>query len=65
VEVIAGVNLPLMVKLARVRGAQPLAQAVEHAMSAGRRYISCATPTRCAPPEPMVLCGIAGKFGTT
>jgi PTS system mannose-specific IIA component len=65
VEVIAGINLPLMVKLARVRGAQPLAQAVEHAMSAGRRYISCATPTRCAPPEPMVLCGGNGKFGTT
>jgi mannose PTS system EIIA component len=64
VEVIAGVNLPLMVKLARVRGAQPLAQAVEHAMSAGRRYISCATPTRCAPPEPMVLCGTHGKAGT-
>jgi PTS system mannose-specific IIA component len=65
VEVIAGINLPLMVKLARVRGAQPLAQAVEHAMSAGRRYISCATPTRCAPPEPMILCGGNGKFGTT
>ncbi|RKK02751.1 PTS sugar transporter subunit IIA [Pseudoroseomonas wenyumeiae] len=65
IEVIAGINLPLMVKLARVRGAQPLAEAVEHAMSAGRRYISCATPSRCTPPEPMVLCGADGKAGTS
>ncbi|MBO1081143.1 PTS sugar transporter subunit IIA [Roseomonas haemaphysalidis] len=65
VEVIAGVNLPLMVKLARVRGSQPLAEAVEHAMSAGRRYISCATPARCAPPEPMGLCVVGGKLGTS
>jgi PTS system mannose-specific IIA component len=65
VEVIAGVNLPLMVKLARLRGSQPLAEAVEHAMSAGRRYISCATPARCAPPEPMGLCVVNGKLGTS
>jgi PTS system mannose-specific IIA component len=65
VEVIAGINLPLMVKLARVRGAQPLAEAVEHAMSAGRRYISCATPARCAAPEPMGLCVAGGKVGTS
>ncbi len=47
VEVIAGINLPMLVKLARVRGAEPLGQAVEHAISAGRKYISCATPERC------------------
>ena len=50
VEVIAGVNLPLLVKLAKVRGAQPIGQAVDYAMMAGRKYIACATPTRCAPP---------------
>jgi PTS system mannose-specific IIA component len=50
VEVIAGVNLPLLVKLARVRGSQPLAEAVDYAMTAGRKYIACATPTRCASP---------------
>jgi PTS system mannose-specific IIA component len=41
VEVIAGVNLPLLVKLAKVRGSEPLAQAVEHATMAGRKYIAC------------------------
>ena len=50
IEVIAGVNLPMLVKLARVRGAEPLAPAVEHAMRAGRHYIACATPARCPPP---------------
>ena len=43
VEVIAGVNLPLLVKLAKVRGSQPLAQAVDHAQAAGRKYIACAS----------------------
>ncbi len=40
VEVLAGVNLPLLVKLAKVRGSEPLAQAVDHAMAAGRKYIA-------------------------
>ncbi|MCK8783899.1 PTS sugar transporter subunit IIA [Roseomonas sp. NAR14] len=43
VEVIAGVNLPLLVKLAKVRGSEPLPQAVEHAQAAGRKYIACAS----------------------
>ncbi len=42
-EVIAGVNLPLLVKLAKVRGTEPLAEAVDHAKAAGRKYIACAT----------------------
>jgi PTS system mannose-specific IIA component len=42
VEVIAGVNLPLLVKLAKVRGSEPLAEAVAHATAAGRKYIASA-----------------------
>lgn len=41
VEVIAGVNLPLLVKLAKIRGSEPLAEAVAHATAAGRKYIAC------------------------
>lgn len=41
VEVIAGVNLPLLVKLAKVRGSEPLAEAVAHATAAGKKYIAC------------------------
>jgi PTS system mannose-specific IIA component len=42
VEVIAGVNLPMLVKLASVRGEAPLAKAVDMAKEAGRKYISVA-----------------------
>jgi PTS system mannose-specific IIA component len=42
VEVIAGVNLPMLVKLASVRGEAPLAKAVDLAKEAGRKYISVA-----------------------
>jgi PTS system mannose-specific IIA component len=42
VEAIAGVNLPLLVKLAKIRGSEPLAEAVAHATAAGRKYIACA-----------------------
>jgi PTS system mannose-specific IIA component len=43
VEVIAGVNLPMLVKLAKVRSKQPLADAVNCAEEAGRKYIACAS----------------------
>jgi PTS system mannose-specific IIA component len=43
VEVIAGVNLPMLVKLASVRGEMPLAKAVDLAKEAGRKYISVAS----------------------
>ena len=43
VEVIAGVNLPMLVKLAKVRSIQPLADAVNCAQDAGRKYIACAS----------------------
>jgi mannose PTS system EIIA component len=43
VEVIAGVNLPMLVKLAKVRGSQPIADAVNCAEAAGRKYIAAAS----------------------
>ena len=42
VDVIAGVNLPLLVKLAKIRSSEPLAEAVSHAAAAGRKYIATA-----------------------
>ncbi|KAF0231656.1 MAG: PTS system mannose-specific IIA [Beijerinckiaceae bacterium] len=43
VEVIAGINLPMLVKLAKVREASPLAEAVTLAQDAGRKYINVAS----------------------
>jgi mannose PTS system EIIA component len=43
IEVIAGVNLPMLVKLAKVRSKQPLADAVNCAEDAGRKYIAAAS----------------------
>jgi PTS system mannose-specific IIA component len=43
VEVIAGVNLPMLIKLASVRKSQKLADAVAAAQEAGRKYISVAS----------------------
>ncbi|MBW7947564.1 MAG: PTS sugar transporter subunit IIA [Sphingomonadaceae bacterium] len=43
VEVIAGVNLPMLIRLASVRGEMKLAEAVEAAQEAGRKYISVAS----------------------
>ncbi len=48
VEVIAGVNLPLLVKLAKIRGTEPLSEAVAHATAAGRKYIACAAEVQDA-----------------
>ena len=42
-EVIAGLNLPMLIKLASVRGRQTLAEAVACAQEAGRKYISVAS----------------------
>ena len=42
VEVIAGVNVPMMIKLMSVRGKVPLAEAVKEAQEAARRYINVA-----------------------
>jgi PTS system mannose-specific IIA component len=54
IEVIAGVNLPMLVKLAKVRGQQNLASAVTCAQEAGRKYIACASH---------VLHGVRGSCG--
>jgi PTS system mannose-specific IIA component len=43
VEVIAGVNLPMLVKLAKVRSTLPLPAAVQCAETAGRKYIAAAS----------------------
>ncbi|WDR02091.1 PTS sugar transporter subunit IIA [Devosia algicola] len=42
VEVIAGVNLPMLVKLARIRAEKPIKEAVDMAQEAGRKYINVA-----------------------
>jgi len=42
-EVIAGLNLPMLIKLASVRHREPLQQCVAHAQDAGRKYISVAS----------------------
>lgn len=43
VEVLAGVNLPMLVKLASIRGDMAMTEAVAHASEAGRKYISVAS----------------------
>jgi PTS system mannose-specific IIA component len=45
VEVIAGVNLPMLVKLARVRADLDIRAAVNAAADAGRKYINVASDT--------------------
>lgn len=43
IEVLAGVNLPMLVKLVSVRDKLPLNDAVEQAREAGRKYINVAS----------------------
>jgi PTS system mannose-specific IIA component len=43
VEVIAGVNLPMLIKLTGVRKSETIAAAVEAAQIAGRKYINVAS----------------------
>lgn len=42
-EVIAGINLPILVKLASIRTEMPLEEAVSTARDAGRKYIKVAS----------------------
>jgi mannose PTS system EIIA component len=59
VEVIAGVNLPMLVKLAKIRSRHTLAESVNIAEMAGRKYIAaasnvlahCGTPNLCLDPR--------------
>lgn len=43
IEVIAGMNLPMLIKLSSVRKTGDLATAVEQAQAAGRKYINVAS----------------------
>ncbi len=43
VEVVAGINLPMLIRLATVREKMPLAEAVASAQEAARKYISVAS----------------------
>lgn len=43
VEVIAGVNLPMLIKLSMVRGTETMDEAVTNAQEAGRKYINVAS----------------------
>ncbi len=43
VEVIAGINLPMLIKLASVRGKESLQRAVAQSQEAGRKYINVAS----------------------
>jgi len=43
VEVVAGINLPMLIKLASVRDEEKLGDAVLHAQEAGRKYINVAS----------------------
>ena len=43
IEVVAGVNLPMLIKLASLRASEPLASAVTQAQEAGRKYINIAS----------------------
>jgi len=43
VEVLVGINLPMLVKLARVRQGRPLQESVAMAEEAGRKYVTIAS----------------------
>lgn len=43
IEVIAGVNLPMLIKLASTRDEKPLIEVVAEAQEAGRKYINVAS----------------------
>ncbi|MDH4383948.1 MAG: PTS sugar transporter subunit IIA [Caulobacter sp.] len=42
-EVIAGLNLPMLIKLASIRTREELSDCVHHAQDAGRKYIAVAS----------------------
>ena len=43
VEVVAGINLPMLVKLASLRTEKPIGEAISGAQEAGRKYITVAS----------------------
>jgi mannose PTS system EIIA component len=77
VEVIAGVNLPLLIKFAQVRGACPFKEAAATAIQTGRKYITVAgqilagqnwrpaqTVKSAAPPPSIAIFSPAGEVVT-
>ena len=42
-EVIAGMNLPMLIKIASLRNCKPLNETVEQALASGRKYINAAS----------------------
>ena len=42
VEVLAGMNLPMLIKLVSIRSALPLSEAVSQAQESGRKYVNIA-----------------------
>lgn len=51
IELISGVNLPMLITLANVRRKSGLAAAVEEAKNSGRRYIHAASDVLCRYPR--------------
>jgi PTS system mannose-specific IIA component len=51
VEVIAGVNLPMLIKLASVRGEKSLSDSITCAQEAGRKYINVASQLLAGEPK--------------
>ncbi|TCD16021.1 PTS sugar transporter subunit IIA [Oricola cellulosilytica] len=43
IEILAGMNLPMLIKLARARATAPMADALTQACEAGRKYINVAS----------------------
>ena len=69
VEVLAGANLPMLVKLAKIRSTMTLADAAEMAQMAGRKYIARASDVascRMSPVHPVAaLAPAAGRLNGT
>jgi len=49
IEVVAGINVPMLVKLAKIRATRTLGECIDYATMAGRKYIAAATdlPESC------------------
>ena len=65
VEVIAGVNLPMLIKLASLRTHEPLERAVVQAQEAGRKYINVASQLLDGAPEGDVQTPARSQRGRT
>ena len=54
---IAGINLPMLIRLARAREAMPVAEAVRAARDAGRNYITIASEFLARPSDEIKAAG--------